>query len=190
MRRDCELIVVGGSWGGLDAASALLAAVPADEVLPAVAIVLHRNARSGDALPRALSVRSGRSVVEALDKAPIEPGRIYVAPADYHLLVEPSYFALSVDEPVSYSRPSIDLLFESAAASYRERVVAVLLSGTGRDGTAGMVEVKRRGGFTVAQDPADAERGEMPAAAIAEGAVDEIVPLSAIGQFLAERSAV
>ena len=179
-----ELVVVGGSWGALDAFGRLLAALPID-FAPAIAAVLHRRPDSGDAMTRVLEMRGGRSVSEVQDKDPIEPGRVYVAPADYHALVEAGHFALSTDRRVRFSRPSIDVLFESAADAYRERVLGVLLTGTGDDGAVGMASIKRRGGLTVAEDPRTAERGAMPAAAIAAGAADRTLGLEEIAPFVA-----
>jgi two-component system chemotaxis response regulator CheB len=124
-------------------------------------------------------------VSEVDDKDPIAPGSVYLAPPDYHLLVEPGHFALSIDEPVRLSRPSIDVLFESAADAYGERLVGVLLTGYGNDGTAGMAHVRRRGGLTVAQDPETAARPEMPASAIEAGAVDEVLAIEEIAGLLA-----
>jgi two-component system, chemotaxis family, protein-glutamate methylesterase/glutaminase len=179
-----ELVVVGGSWGGLDALGTLLDALPRD-FGPPIAAVLHRRADGGEALPRIIGERGRRQVREVHDKDPIEPGRVYLAPSDYHALVEPGRFALSTEGKVRYSRPSIDVLFESAADSYRERLLGVLLTGTGTDGAAGMGSIKRRGGLTVAEDPRTAERGEMPAAAIAAGAADRTLGLDEIAPFVA-----
>ncbi|HKY05712.1 MAG TPA: chemotaxis protein CheB, partial [Blastocatellia bacterium] len=127
---------------------------------------------------------SSLPVVEVEDKQPIFPGKIYMAPANYHLLVEEGHFALSTEGPVQFARPSIDVLFESAADTYRNRVVAVLLSGSNSDGAQGMARVKENGGLAVVQDPATAESRVMPDAAIAATEVDWILPLSEIPLFL------
>jgi two-component system chemotaxis response regulator CheB len=125
-------------------------------------------------------------VREAGDKDSIQPGRVYLAPPDYHLLVEPEGFALSTDEAVQYSRPSIDVLFDSAADTYGDRLIGVLLTGANEDGAYGLRRVRRRGGVTIVQDPETAERRTMPDAAIAAGAADLVLPLDGIAPKLAE----
>ena len=184
-----DLIVIGSSWGGLVALERILGALPAG-FGPAIAIAQHRSADSGSG---ALSAMVGRhtelNVCEAGDKDPIEPGRVYIAPPDYHLYVEEGAFALDVDDAVQYSRPSIDVLFDSAADVYGERLAAVILTGANEDGAYGIERVKRRGGLTMAQDPETAVKRERPAAAIATGAVDRVLPLDEIGPELARLGA-
>jgi two-component system chemotaxis response regulator CheB len=181
-----ELIVIGASWGGLAAIEQLVRALPREFDTP-VAIAQHRAVDSGSgALPAMLTARTGHAIHEPGDKDPIQRGYIYVAPSDYHLLVEPDGFALSTDAAVKHSRPSIDVLFDSAADTYAERLVAVILTGANDDGSHGMMRVRRRGGLTIAQDPARAERPEMPAAAIASGAVQRVLPLEEIPPLLVE----
>ena len=114
---------------------------------------------------------------------------MYLAPPDYHVLIEPGRIALSIDEPVSYSRPSIDVLFESAADVYGPRVVAVLLTGANADGSKGLVRVKAAGGYAIVQDPSTAESPEMPAAGIASVPVDRVLPLEQIAAELVRRAA-
>jgi two-component system chemotaxis response regulator CheB len=180
------LIAIGASWGGLAALETVLRSLPCEFRTP-IAIAQHRAVDSGSgALQELLAHHSGRDVREAGDKDPIEEGRVYVAPADYHLLVEPDGFALSTEGAVHYSRPSIDVLFDSAADVYADRLVAVILTGANDDGAYGIQRVRRRGGLTIAQDPASAERGDMPAAAIATGDVQEVLALDEIGPHLAE----
>jgi two-component system, chemotaxis family, protein-glutamate methylesterase/glutaminase len=123
-------------------------------------------------------------VQEVEDKDEIVPGNVYLAPPDYHLLIEPSYFALSTDEPVSYARPSIDVLFESAADIYAEQVIGVILTGANQDGIAGLKRVKARGGMTIVQEPGTAESDITPKAAISAVEVDEILPLRDIPHLL------
>jgi|SRR4051794_10859440 len=181
-----ELIVVGASWGGLEALEVVLRDLPKDFSTP-IAIAQHRAVDSGSgALSAMLASHSGREVTEPSDKDPVEAGRIYVAPPDYHLLVEPDGFALSTDAAVHYSRPSIDVLFDSAADVYAERLVSVVLTGANDDGAFGTMRVRRRGGLTIAQDPATAQRPEMPAAAIATGAVQRVLALEEIAPMLVE----
>ena len=181
-----ELVAIGASWGGLQALETVLGELP-DGFSTPIAIAQHRAVDSGSgALGRMLSLRSGRDVCEAGDKDAVEPGRVYLAPPDYHLLVEPSGFALSTEATVRHSRPSIDVLFDSAADTYGERMIAVILTGANDDGAYGIMRVKRRGGVTIAQDPSTAVRPEMPAAAIATGAVDHVLALEDIGPKLGE----
>jgi two-component system chemotaxis response regulator CheB len=181
-----ELIVIGASWGGLSALEQVLGGLPDGFATP-IAIAQHRAVDSGSgALSWMLGRRVGRDVCEAGDKDPIEPGRVYVAPPDYHLLVEPDGFALSTEGVVHHARPSIDVLFDSAADVYAERLVAVILTGANDDGAHGTMRVRRRGGMTIAQEPASAERPEMPVAAIATGAVRQVVPLDEIAPLMVE----
>ena len=181
-----DLVALGASWGGLHAIEAVLGGLP-DRFTTPIAIAQHRAADSGGgALGHVLSLRSGVEVREAGDKDPIEPGGVYIAPSDYHLLVEPTGFALSTEALVQHSRPSIDVLLESAADTYGERLIAVVLTGANEDGAYGIRCVKRRGGVTIAQDPATAARREMPEAAIATGAVDHVLALEEIGPKLGE----
>jgi len=126
-------------------------------------------------------------VEEAQDKTPIRPGRLYFAPADYHLLVEDNHFALSTEARVSYARPSIDVLFESAAEAYGKKAVGIILTGAGHDGARGMAEIKRRGGLTIVQSPETAECNSMPIAARATGMVDKALALEDIVPFLMKR---
>lgn len=181
----CELVVVGASWGGTKAIGELLAALPATFAMPIV-VALHRSPTSDDEmLVKALQRSTHMTVCEPDDKTEIRPGHVYVAPADYHLLVDDRHLILSVDDPVRFSRPSIDVLFESAADAYGDRLIAVLLTGANDDGARGMIEVDVRGGRTFVQDPSSAERSEMPDAAIATGAVDRVLPIRAIAAALA-----
>jgi two-component system, chemotaxis family, protein-glutamate methylesterase/glutaminase len=181
-----RLIAMGASWGGLQALETVLSGLPPAFPTPIV-IAQHRSVDSGSgALSRMLSLRSGLDVCEAGDKDAIEPARVYVAPADYHLLVEPDGFALSTEDVVQHSRPSIDVLFDSAADAYADELAAVVLTGANADGAYGLKRVKRRGGVTIVQDPSTAEKQEMPAAAIATGAADHVLPLEQIASKLME----
>jgi two-component system chemotaxis response regulator CheB len=125
-------------------------------------------------------------IFEVEDKDDIVGGRIYLSPANYHLVAERGYFALSADAPVMYARPSIDVLFESVADSFGESAIGVLLTGMSRDGTAGLSKIKDRGGLAVVQDPASAEGQVMPESAIASVAIDRVLPLQEIAPFLVE----
>ena len=181
-----ELIVVGASWGGMRAIASVLEALPADFDIP-VAVAQHRRVSANDELLEKVLARSTKlEVVAAHDKEPLEPGRVYIAPSDYHLIVEPGHLGLNTDAEVEFARPSIDVLFESAAHAYGARAVGVLLTGANQDGAAGLARIADSGGFTIAQDPATAERSEMPGAAVARGAARRVLELERIGPFLAE----
>ncbi len=183
--RQVELIVIGCSLGGMHALQAIFDVLPPRFSVP-VAVVQHRHKTSRDGLPAFFRRSAGITIVDAEDKQPIRPGTAYLAPADYHLMVERGQLHLSVDEAVLYSRPSIDVLFESAADAYGSAVVGVVLTGSNSDGARGSVRIKRRGGFLVVQDPEEAEAPEMPRAAIAAAQVDRILPLAQLGSFLVE----
>jgi two-component system chemotaxis response regulator CheB len=180
-----DLIVVGASWGGLRAVSTLLDHLPT-AAWPAIVVAQHRgpDSRADGGLASLLQRHVEVPVSEAEDKEPIERSHIYLAPPDYHLLVEHDHFALSIDERVQYARPSIDVLFESAADAFRERLVGIVLTGANEDGAAGLRRIKQRGGVAIVQDPRTAERREMPVAAIAATAADAVLPIEAMGPFL------
>jgi two-component system chemotaxis response regulator CheB len=179
-----ELICVGASWGGLDAVGRLLSDLPSDVDLP-VAVAQHRHVTSPPgALADLLHLRIKRPVQDVEDKMPIEPGNVYLAPPDYHLLVQRGSFALSTDARVQFARPSIDVLFESAAYAYGRGVIGIILTGANEDGAAGLALVKQRGGVAVIQDPRGAARRTMPDAAIAATAADAVLPLEEIANFV------
>lgn len=180
-----ELIVIGVSLGGLTAVKQVLEALPKGFPV-AVAVVQHRRQDAGETLVNLLQDLTSLPLAEPDDKDAIRPGYVYLAPSDYHLLVEKGHFALSTDAPVWHARPSIDVLFESAADVYRERLIGVVLTGNSQDGAQGLAAVKRKGGLTVVQDPQTAEAAAMPEAAIAAVEVDKVLPLEAIGPFLAD----
>lgn len=179
-----ELIALGSSWGGMRAVGRVLGSLPEGFDIPIV-VVLHRPPGREELLEKVLARSCSLAVDAATDKEPLRRGRVYVAPADYHLIVEPGHLALSTEERVQFSRPSIDVLFESAASAYGQRVIGILLTGANQDGAAGLARIAAAGGFTVAQDPATADRPEMPAAAVALGAARRVLPLERIGPFLA-----
>lgn len=183
--RPFELIVIGTSLGGMKALDAVLGAIPEDFSVP-IAVVQHRYRTSNEGLPAYLRRASQLPVVDVEDKQPIERGRVYLAPANYHLLVEEGQFDLSTDELVAWSRPSVDVLFDSAAEAYRERLVGVILTGANEDGARGVKKIKQHGGFVVVQDPKGAEAPSMPSAAIRATRVDRVLPLDRIGPFLVE----
>jgi two-component system chemotaxis response regulator CheB len=178
-----ELVAMGTSLGGLSALKTLLKSLPR-EFRAAIAIVQHRHRESDQSLSSFLQHFTALPVHEVEDKEHIQPGHVYLAPADYHLLVEPGYFSLSIDEPVSYARPSIDVLLESAADAYGERAIGVILTGANQDGVQGLSVLKARGGVAIVQDPDTAESPILPSAAIATVAVDWVLPLSKIAPHL------
>ncbi len=183
--RQYELVVIGCSMGGMDALKVIFNALPKEFPLP-IAVVQHRYRTSNEGLPAFLRRHTQLEVVDTTDKEWIKPGTVYLAPANYHLLVERGELSLSVDEAVAYSRPSIDVLFESAADSYGGAVIGVVLTGANADGARGAKRIKNRGGFVLVQDPATAESPAMPQAAIDATRVDRILPLDRIGPFLVE----
>jgi two-component system chemotaxis response regulator CheB len=179
-----DLICIGASWGGLRAIERLLSELP-DDVDQPVVIAQHRHPEGGEGvLPSVLAHYSSRPVVDVDDKLPIERRHVYIAPADYHLLVERKSFALSLEDRVQFARPSIDVLFESAADAYGSGVIGVILTGANRDGAAGLARIKERGGVAIVQDPGEAERRAMPDAAIAATVADAVLPLADIGRFI------
>ena len=180
-----ELVAIGTSLGGLNALTALLGALPSKFRVPIV-IVQHRTVSpDGGGLSKLLQDHSRLTILEAEDKMPLEAGTIYLAPADYHLMVEtPGLLALSTDAPVRSARPSIDVLFQTAADAYRDALLGVLLTGASNDGAAGLASVKAQGGRAIVEDPATAECRTMPAAALATTAVDYVLPLDRIGEHL------
>ena len=174
-----RLIVIGCSWGGLAALHEILTRLPAD--LPAaVAIVQHRRADAEDTLTGLLTRGCALPIRSPEDKEPIEPGVVYLAPPNYHLLVEEGSLALSIDALVNFSRPSIDVLFESAARSYGSDVIGVVLTGANADGAAGLAEIRRCGGHAIVQDPATAELPIMPRAALDRAGAAEVLPVEVI----------
>jgi two-component system, chemotaxis family, protein-glutamate methylesterase/glutaminase len=181
---DVRLIVLGASRGGSQALQAVLQALPAG-FAAAIAVVQHRRTGSDARLAQVLQSGCALEVREAEDKDALVPGCVILAPSDYHMLVEPGRVALSTDAPVHFARPSIDVLFESAADAYGPAVLGVVLTGGNRDGARGARAIRRCGGCVVVQEPASAAAPAMPAAAIAAGAVDRILPLEAIGPCLA-----
>jgi two-component system chemotaxis response regulator CheB len=178
-----KIIAVGASLGGMHALARLLSALPRD-LGGTVVSVLHRGEGSSEDLIRFLQSASVLPVREAEDKDELERGTVYVAPAGYHLLVEKGGLALSTDDPVSWAKPSIDVLFESAADAWAEHVIGVVLTGANSDGALGLAQIKECGGLTVVQAPSEAECPIMPAAAIAASPIDHVLTLAEIPPLL------
>ena len=180
-----DLVAIGASWGGLRAVECVLGTLPAD-FGAAVVIAQHRQGRAdGDErLAALLGAHCVLDVQEAEDKQALDPGTVLIAPADYHLLVEPESVALSVDPPHNFSRPSIDILFGSAADAYGERAAGVVLTGSNGDGAEGLARIASRGGAAIVQDPETAVRSEMPRAALAATPAARVVALEEIAALL------
>jgi two-component system chemotaxis response regulator CheB len=173
------VVVVGTSLGGLRALREILQPLPAD--LPAPVLIVQHRVKSPETGLRALLQKvCALPVIEPEDKEIARAGHVYLAPADYHLLVEPGWLALSTEAPVNHARPSVDVLFESAADSYGERVVAVVLTGASEDGAQGARRVQERGGLVIVQDPATAESPIMPAATLRRVLRPRVHPLEGI----------
>jgi two-component system chemotaxis response regulator CheB len=181
-----EAVVIGASTGGLKALSCLLTALPGDFPLPLVA-VQHLPLSTDGVLPPLLGLDSQLGVRQVEDKERPEPGWFHLAPPGYHLLIEEGRtFALSLDAPVCHARPSIDVLFESAAEAYGASLIGIVLTGNSADGSQGLARIKHFGGLTVVQDPTTAEAQVMPQAACAATEVDRILPLGEISPFLVD----
>lgn len=181
-----KMLVIGSSAGGTPLVKQLLAALPRDYPL-AVAIVIHLSKDYETNIAQLLNEVTDLPVTMAKDKEPIVAGKVYIAPPDYHLLVEKNRqfaFALSEDEPVKSVRPSIDVLFKSAAEVFETDLIAVILSGANSDGADGMVVVKQLGGLCIVLDPLDAEFSIMPNAVIRQVDVDYIASIEEIISLL------
>ena len=183
-RKGYEAVVMGVSAGGISALEALLPVLSPDFHLP-VLVVQHQRPDAGDFLSLHFDKHCGLNVKEAEDKEPLTGGTIYFAPANYHLLVEAGKtLALSTQEKELFSRPSIDVLFETAAEAYRDRLIGIILTGANSDGTRGMIRIKELGGYLIAQSPESAEAGTMPRSAIENAGVETILELEQIGPFV------
>jgi two-component system chemotaxis response regulator CheB len=178
-----EIVVVGASTGGLKALQLLLSDLGAAFPLPVV-MVQHRVKESEIGLCEFLNRHSSLPVTEPEDKEPLLKGHAYLAPRDYHLLVGSQGFALSTDRPVAFARPSIDVLFESAADEFGKRTVGVILTGANQDGARGLAAIKARGGVTLVEDPRSADCPALPQAAIARTKVDFVLPLHTMASCL------
>jgi two-component system chemotaxis response regulator CheB len=180
-----KLVAIGSSLGGLHALRQLLEPLPAG-FRPPVVVAQHRRADADSRLSDLLSTTCALPVLEPEDKEPLTPGRVYIAPANYHVVVTREALLLTVDPPVCFARPSIDVLFESAAEAFGPALVAIVLTGANEDGAAGARAVKRTGGRVLVQDPAEAESPVAPRAAIARTTVDAVLPLHLLPHHLLE----
>jgi two-component system, chemotaxis family, protein-glutamate methylesterase/glutaminase len=178
-----QIVVVGTSLGGFHALKTILGGLPKDFPLPVV-VAQHRSIEESELFVPLLASHVPLPVIEINDKQELLEGRIFVGPANYHILIDGSHLALSTEGPVLYARPSIDVLFESAAESFGEGVLGILLTGMSRDGTAGLKRIRERSGFTVVQDPSTAEGRIMPETAIESAVADKVLPLEKIAPYL------
>ncbi|HWM71601.1 MAG TPA: chemotaxis protein CheB [Steroidobacteraceae bacterium] len=179
-----EAIVIGASAGGVEALSVILPLLPAT-FRPSLLIVLHLPRERPSLLVEIYEKRCALPIREADDKEPVEPGTVYFAPPDYHMLVEKNrQIALSTDEPVHFSRPSVDVLFESAADVYGDRLLGVILTGANEDGAAGLHAIHRAGGVTVVQQPDSAKAPLMVVSALQRNPADFVLSLPEIAQLL------
>lgn len=177
-------IVIGASAGGLTALSNLLSGIPKDFKLPII-VVQHRSREERDLLESVLQQKCKIRIKQADEKEVIAGGFVYFAPPDYHLLVESDMsFSLSIDGTVKHSRPSIDVLFESAALVYKEKLIGIVLTGSNDDGSNGVKTIQKYQGLTIAQNPGEAQHPAMPVASIRTGSIKRILMLKEIQQFL------
>ena len=179
-----QAVVIGVSSGGMEVLQVILQSLPADFCLPII-IVQHMHADSDNYLARSLDEKCQLTVREACEKEEIKPGVVYVAPPNYHLLVENDRsFSLSITERVNFARPSIDVLFETAAEVFGANLIGVILTGANYDGCRGLKQIKDGGGVAMVQDPATAIVDSMPREAIAMSKVDYVLPPVKIGPTL------
>lgn len=179
-----ESVVIGTSSGGLNALLSILPALPQQFNMPVI-VVQHIGANSDSFWVEALNKKCALTVKEADEKEKAMPGFVYIAPPNYHLLVErDKTFSFTIDERVNFARPSIDVLFETACTAYGKHLIGILLTGANNDGAAGLLCIKKRGGLTIAQDPETAEASYMPASAIKLNAATHILTIKEIVDLL------
>lgn len=188
IKQDYQAVVIGASAGGMKAFQILLKSLPKDFSLP-IMVVQHMHPESDEYMINILNQECDLTIKQADEKEPIKPGIVYFAPPNYHLLVETDKtLSLTVNERVCYARPSIDVLFETAAEAYADTLIGIILTGGNYDGSRGLKRIKETGGLTIVQDPETAEAASMPLEAIGSTSVDHIMPLVEIGPFLREFS--
>ncbi|MBQ9471480.1 MAG: chemotaxis protein CheB [Bacteroidales bacterium] len=179
-----KAVIIGGSAGSFQVITRILSAMPANFPLP-VLLCLHRLKHVRSGFVEALSIKSSIPVIEPMDKEQIKPGRAYLAPANYHMYIElGNKIALSTEEPVNHSRPSIDLSFITAAQVYREKLIGIILSGANRDGAYGLKRVKDHGGMAIVQDPEECQVKTMTDTSLKMTKVDHIFNTNEIIRFL------
>jgi two-component system chemotaxis response regulator CheB len=182
-----SVVGIGTSWGGLAALTALLSGLPADFSVPVI-VVQHRSNDSERLLGQLLQDATDLRVCEIEDKDELAPGTVHLAPANYHVLIEEGYLSLTIEEPVRFSRPSIDVMLTSAADTYRSAAIGIVLTGANEDGARGLAHIVKRGGHALVQDPKTAEMPIMPSAAIRAAPTAEILPLKRMVSRLIELS--
>jgi len=179
-----KAIIIGVSAGGLEALKRILPKLPKNYPAPII-VVQHRHPFSDDALEKAIDDQSQINVRQINDKTAIEPGFAYFAPPNYHVMIEDDMtFSLTLDPPVNFSRPSIDVVFESASDVFGKHLIGIVLTGANRDGSHGLSTIKKRGGMAIVQDPESAAVDAMPLAAIEATQVDFILNLDLIAEML------
>lgn len=182
-----SIVTMGTSWGGLSAMMKLLGGLPEEFPIPIV-VVQHRSKDSDRLLAHLLQDATALTVCEIEDKDALSAGTVHVAPANYHTLIEPGYLSLTTEEPVRFSRPSIDVTFSSAADTYRSATIGVILTGANEDGSSGLAHIVKRGGRGLIQDPKTAEIPIMPDAAIKAVPAAEVIPLNDLASRLLQLS--
>jgi two-component system chemotaxis response regulator CheB len=186
----CQALVIGASAGAVEALSLLLPVVPKDARVPVV-VVVHLPPNRPSLLTEVFTPRCRALVREPEDKQPVAAGTIWFAPSNYHLLIERDRtFSMSVDEPVRFSRPSIDVLFESAAEAFGRSLCVFVLTGANEDGSRGARAIREAGGLVVVQDPRTAEAREMPTAAIALARPQLVAALPELAQLLRQATEI
>jgi two-component system, chemotaxis family, protein-glutamate methylesterase/glutaminase len=186
LTRGIDAVVIGASAGGVEVLSALLSVIPAN-CRVSFFVVVHIPRERPSLLPEVFGSRCALPVREAEDKEPVQPGTVYFAPPDYHMLIDKGpALALSGDEPVHFSRPSIDVLFDSAADIYGERLMGIILTGANQDGAEGLAAIGLAGGRTVVQDPETAAVAYLPQAAIQAGPVDAVLTIEQLQSLFAQ----
>ena len=181
---NCEALIIGGSAGSLDVLFKLLPAINTTINFPII-IIVHRKQGTDSILSNLLATKTLLKVKEVEEKEKILKGSVYIVPSDYHLLIEKDHtFSLDYSEKVNYSRPSIDVTFQSAAEVYKEKLVCLLLSGSNADGVNGLITVKRFGGVTLVQDPLTAQVNYMPAQAILRAKIDKVLTIDEMAGYI------
>lgn len=184
MNSSFEAVVIGASAGGIRALERLLAPLPSDFPLPII-VVQHLHPNSESYLPKILSAHCALPVKQAEERETIQQSVVYIAPPNYHLLIEEDRsFSLSLEPPVRYARPSVDVMFETAMYAYRDELIGIILTGANDDGREGVKKIKKAGGYIIVQDPKTAEAQAMPNAAITAVTVDKILAIEEIGVYL------
>jgi len=186
LHRNYKAVVIGGSAGSFQGITRILSEMPDNFPLPII-MCLHRLKHVRNGFVEALSLKSIAEVIEPYDKESVKRGKVYLAPANYHLAIElGNYFSLSTEEMINNSRPSIDVTLNSAAYVYRDKLIGILLSGANRDGGLGMKCIKEKGGLTIVQDPEECMIDAMPKAALSVTSIDHVMKIDEIIALLKE----